>query len=169
MDTQRDPQFHPEDRRTALSLPDFAQQNQITEERVWEMIEEGSVAARFVNDSILILRDGEPTFETGYDLPEIGVREPLSPEEQPANSNVFLEEALQGREDSQDVLLFAQDALARTEELSRQLLATKDELIRMKDEKIAWLTEAIQKKDREIRLLNQRLEDYATLRKFENG
>ncbi|HYX39889.1 MAG TPA: hypothetical protein VE954_42885 [Oligoflexus sp.] len=51
-----------------LNLSDFAQRNQITEDRVWELIEEGELAARFVNDEILILREQEPELDASVEL-----------------------------------------------------------------------------------------------------
>jgi hypothetical protein len=53
-----------------LNLSDFAQRNQITEDRVWELIEEGELAARFVNDEILILREQDALDEPQIDLQE---------------------------------------------------------------------------------------------------
>jgi hypothetical protein len=53
-----------------LNLSDFAQRNQITEDRVWELIEEGELAARFVNDEILILRELDTVGEPQIDLQE---------------------------------------------------------------------------------------------------
>ncbi len=53
-----------------LNLSDFAQRNQITEDRVWELIEEGELAARFVNDEILILREQDADDEPQVDLQE---------------------------------------------------------------------------------------------------
>ena len=53
-----------------LNLSDFAQRNQMTEDRVWELIEEGELAARFVNDEILILREQEAGDEPRIDFPE---------------------------------------------------------------------------------------------------
>lgn len=53
-----------------LNLSDFAQRNQMTEDRVWELIEEGELAARFVNDEILILREQEAGDEPRVDFPE---------------------------------------------------------------------------------------------------
>ncbi len=53
-----------------LNLSDFAQRNQITEDRVWELIEEGELAARFVNDEILILREQDAGDEPQVDLQE---------------------------------------------------------------------------------------------------
>ncbi len=53
-----------------LNLSDFAQRNQITEDRVWELIEEGELAARFVNDEILILREQHTGDEPQVDLQE---------------------------------------------------------------------------------------------------
>jgi len=53
-----------------LNLSDFAQRNQMTEDRVWELIEEGELAARFVNDEILILREQEVSDEPRIDFAE---------------------------------------------------------------------------------------------------
>jgi hypothetical protein len=53
-----------------LNLSDFAQRNQMTEDRVWELIEEGELAARFVNDEILILREQDTLTEPRIDLQE---------------------------------------------------------------------------------------------------
>lgn len=53
-----------------LNLSDFAQRNQMTEDRVWELIEEGELAARFVNDEILILREQEASDEPRIDFEE---------------------------------------------------------------------------------------------------
>ncbi|HET9235979.1 MAG TPA: hypothetical protein VFO10_01940 [Oligoflexus sp.] len=53
-----------------LNLSDFAQRNQMTEDRVWELIEEGELAARFVNDEILILREQETADEPQIDFRE---------------------------------------------------------------------------------------------------
>ena len=186
MDSQREPLIHTEERKTALSLDDFATQNQITQDRVWEMIEEGSISARFVNDAILILRDAEPVLEQAYQLPEIDIRTPEAPPEEEASAiPTSLKPATADEEDGSpedpfspvfpdaqdvdEVLLFAQDALARTRELSRQLLATKDELLRMKDERISGLASTIQEKDREIRALKRQIEDLTTLSKFEKN
>lgn len=61
-----------------LNLSDFAQRNQITEDRVWELIEEGELAARFVNDEILILREQDTGDEPQIDLletPTIAINE----------------------------------------------------------------------------------------------
>ena len=52
-----------------LNLSDFAQRNHMTEDRVWELIEEGELAARFVNDEILILREQEAADEPRIDFP----------------------------------------------------------------------------------------------------
>jgi hypothetical protein len=61
-----------------LNLSDFAQRNQITEDRVWELIEEGELAARFVNDEILILREtdsgGEPQIDL-HETPNIAIHD----------------------------------------------------------------------------------------------
>jgi hypothetical protein len=53
-----------------LNLSDFAQRNQMTVDRVWELIEEGELAARFVNDEILILREQEAGDEPRIDFAE---------------------------------------------------------------------------------------------------
>jgi hypothetical protein len=53
-----------------LNLSDFAQRNQMTEDRVWELIEEGELVARFVNDEILILREQDAGDEPRVDFPE---------------------------------------------------------------------------------------------------
>ncbi|RYZ58737.1 MAG: hypothetical protein EOP07_06125 [Proteobacteria bacterium] len=71
-------------------------------------------------------------------------------------------------EDAQDLLTFAQDALSRNAELSKELLATKNELIRLKDERIAFLSDLLNQKDKEIRSLNRNIEELATLSKFES-
>jgi hypothetical protein len=56
-----------------LNLSDFAQRNQMTEDRVWELIEEGELAARFVNDEILILREQDTVSEPQIDLQDAPV------------------------------------------------------------------------------------------------
>jgi len=53
-----------------LNLSDFAQRNQMTEDRVWELIEEGELAARFINDEILILREHEAGDDPQIDFKE---------------------------------------------------------------------------------------------------
>lgn len=64
-----------------LNLSDFAQRNQMTEDRVWELIEEGELAARFVNDEILILREQDSADEPRIDFhetPQIVIHEESS-------------------------------------------------------------------------------------------
>jgi hypothetical protein len=64
-----------------LNLSDFAQRNQMTEDRVWELIEEGELAARFVNDEILILREQEAADEPRIDFhetPQIAIHDDAS-------------------------------------------------------------------------------------------
>lgn len=61
-----------------LNLSDFAQRNQMTVDRVWELIEEGELAARFVNDEILILREQEAGDEPRIDFadtPQIAIHD----------------------------------------------------------------------------------------------
>lgn len=177
---------HPEQQtgERPLNLSDFAQRNQITEDRVWELIEEGELAARFVNDEILILREQEAAGEPQIELPEApAIFKAAEPEPlpiPPAPETETIVEADPGEtagdleaardeiqnlptEDHRDLLMFAQDAMNRTMDLSRQLLATKDELIRMKDEKILQLQSEMQKNEQEIRRLRKKIEDLETL------
>ncbi len=74
-----------------LNLSAFAQQNQITEDRVWELIEEGELAARFVNDEILILREQDAPAEPEIDFPaapEISVQESAPVERSPVATKI---------------------------------------------------------------------------------
>ncbi len=175
-----------------LNLNDFAQRNHMTEDRVWELIEEGELAARFINDEILILREHEsaevlrepeveaermPVIETGlkdeeYLTIQASSAEPKITKRDPKPEDDFSEfdEGLEFEskremhsDDHRDLLLFAQDAMTRTMELSRQLLATKDELIRFKDEKLLQQQSEIQKQELELRRLKRKIEDLETL------
>ncbi len=173
-----------------LNLSDFAQRNQITEDRVWELIEEGELAARFVNDEILILREqngevdasepsvdpvAEPSIYVNEEplqaLPGIATKAP-SIESRAVVEEDFLafdeemdepSERLNPSDDARDLLIFAQDAMNRTMDLSRQLLATKDELIRLKDEKIVQQQGELGRQEQEIRRMKRKLEDLETL------
>ncbi len=172
MNMNREPVFETEVRRTAPTLSEFASGAQITEDKVWELIEDGQLSAKFIGDSILIMPD-QPSFDRSRAFSET-TKEPafakevrslpeISPDQRPAPQALhddFIE-------DNHDILMFAQDALSRNAELSKELLATKDELIRLKDERISFLTELLQQKEKEIRTLCRSLDELATLRKFE--
>lgn len=153
-----------------LNLSDFAQRNQITEDRVWELIEEGELAARFVNDEILILREHEAMADEPAVIemaavsvlePEVEVTREVKEEAEPAEREPDAE--LPPTDDYRDLLMFAQDAMNRTMDLSRQLLATKDELIRMKSEKVTQLETQVQRQDLELKRLKRKVEDLETL------
>jgi len=181
----------PEQQQTGerpLNLSDFAQHNQITEDRVWELIEEGELAARFVNDEILILREQDHEVES-IDQPRTTTPEPRiefheAPTLDIAASEILPTEPMTTPEirpvapdidamaddhpdlptdDYRDLLVFAQDAMNRTMDLSRQLLSTKDELIRMKSERIQHLETELQRNEQQIRRLKKKVEDLETL------
>lgn len=165
----------------ALTLSNFAQLNQITEDRVWELIEEGELAARFVNDEILILREQEtvpepevepcqPTESMALANVELATPKdadflPIRPEPEPFSELDKEQPDVPGlpSDDHRDLLMFAQDAMNRTMDLSRQLLATKDELMRLKDEKIQQQQGELQRNAQEIRRLKKKIEDLETL------
>lgn len=197
MDIRREPVFESEVGKTAPTLSEFAKKSQITEDKVWELIEEGQVSARFINEAILIMQDhpglevsppknfaiNEPSFSSEPEpLADFIVNETAVPKSSPKLPS-FLEKSfkvveetreeklfqdLDFIEDAQDLLTFAQDALSRNAELSKELLATKNELIRLKDERIAFLSDLLNQKDKEIRSLNRNIEELATLSKFES-
>jgi hypothetical protein len=197
MDIRREPVFESEGKRNAPTLSEFAKNSQITEDKVWELIEEGQVSARFINEAILIMQD-HPALEVSKPV-DFGNNEPsFSAEPEPLADFIvndtpvtksapklpsFLEKSfkvveetreeklfqdLDFIEDSHELLTFAQDALSRNAELSKELLATKNELIRLKDERIAFLSDLLNQKDKEIRSLNRNIEELATLSKFES-
>jgi hypothetical protein len=171
-----------------LSLSDFAQRNQMTEDRVWELIEEGELAARFVNDAILILREqdhlvefadpqsaamAEPRIEF-HEAPTLAISaaevlpaKPMMPDDirpvAPDIDSLADDRPDLPTDDYRDLLVFAQDAMNRTMDLSRQLLSTKDELIRMKDERIQQLETEMQRNEQQIRRLKKQVEDLETL------
>lgn len=196
MEIRREPVFENEARKMAPTLSEFAKKSQITEDKVWELIEEGQVSARFVNESILIMPDvpafdnpkaagpidKQPFFAAENEiLPELTVHArapanvlPKIPSfleksfKAPAEIKPELEfEPLDLAEDSHGLLTFAQDALSRNAELSKELLATKNELLRLKDERIAFLSDLLSQRDKEIRSLNRNIEELATLNNFE--
>ncbi|MBC7661460.1 MAG: hypothetical protein H7249_17325 [Chitinophagaceae bacterium] len=207
MESRREPVFESEQRKTAPTLAEFAKKSQITEDKVWELIEEGQISARFVNESILIMQDQltvfvsnaseihpkEPDFAMEPTMPEFNLNPERSANERNQSARKkdvktttstpsFNDKTYTYRtpepemgplqdydfsEDSSELLTFAQDALSRTAELSKELLATKNELIRLKDERILFLTDLLQKKDVEIRKLNRNIEELATLNNFE--
>ncbi|MBC7532920.1 MAG: hypothetical protein H7318_15205 [Oligoflexus sp.] len=196
MDIRREPVFENEPKKMAPTLAEFARKSQITEDKVWELIEEGQVSARFVNESILIMpdvqafetpkasevADKEPIFAAEVEtLPELNVH-PRAPGKVLPKIPSFLEksfkvpaepqpeldiEHIDFSQDSLGLLTFAQDALSRNAELSKELLATKNELIRLKDERIAFLSDLLNQRDKEIRSLNRNIEELATLNNFE--
>ncbi len=171
MPIQREPIFEMETRKIPTTLQDFAISSQISEDKVWELIEEGQVSARFVGDSILIMPD-QPEVERIPSFSKFSKEPILSPVASPhpdfsANEPHEIVKQLDDFvEDNHDILVFAQDALSRHTELSKELLATKDELIRLKDERIQFLNDLLQQKEKEIRILNREIEEYATLRNF---
>lgn len=172
MNTHSEPVFEAEPRKKAPTLAEFAEHSQITEDKVWELIEDGQISARFVGDRVLILPE-LPTFERVEDYPRTekipefaneSIRSPdISARGEPVqavNTHDFIE-------DNHDILVFAQDALSRNAALSKELLETKDELLRLKDERIGFLTELLSQKEKEIRNLHRNIEEQATLKKFE--
>ncbi len=196
MDLRREPVFEAEPRRSAPTLAEFARKSQITEDKVWELIEDGQVAARFVNDTILIMQEGpqvenpapepvevkktnpltDPRYSpelllTYIDRPTAAkdeAKKPRKPLTAPAqDAEEKSSQANETTEQNNDLLIFAQDSLNRNAELTRELLATKDELVRLKDERIAFLLDQLQEKEREIRLLNRKVDELMTLSKFE--
>ncbi|MES2745980.1 MAG: hypothetical protein V4655_11165 [Bdellovibrionota bacterium] len=172
MEIRREPVFETESRRGAPTLAEFAKNSQISEDKVWELIEDGQVSARFVNDSILIMQD-QPQFDRMLPVegpktePEFSIDSRPLPDISASAPPEEVEHPHDFTEDNHDILAFAQDALSRNAELSKELLATKDELIRLKDERIGFLSELLNQKDKEIRSLNRSLEELATLKKFE--
>lgn len=149
MEITREPAVDSPEPARALTLKEFSSHHHITEDRVWEMIEEGQLSARFVQDTILIFREPEVA---AAPLPQLDI----DPNREPAKT----------QEDQNEMLLFAQDSIARTVELSHQLLATKDELLRLKDEKLGFLEQTIQSKNLEIRQLKRELENMQILQKI---
>lgn len=196
MEIRREPVFENEPRKTAPTLAEFAKKSQITEDKVWELIEDGQISARFVNEAILIMQD-HPILDLPKSLglsakesdfaPEPEVLPDLPPEPEAPETVLpkipsFLAKSFKApvgttpetdlqcvdfTEDSSDLLTFAQDALSRNAELSKELLATKNELIRLKDERIAFLNDLLSQRDHEIRSLNRNIEELATLNNFE--
>ncbi|RZA25536.1 MAG: hypothetical protein EOP10_06580 [Proteobacteria bacterium] len=172
MEIRREPVFETESRRGAPTLAEFAKNSQISEDKVWELIEDGQVSARFVNDSILIMQD-QPQFDRMLPVegpktePEFSIDSRPLPDISASAPSEEIEHPHDFTEDNHDILAFAQDALSRNAELSKELLATKDELLRLKDERISFLSELLTQKDKEIRSLNRSLEEFATLKKFE--
>ena len=190
MNFDREPMIEPEDGLRAPTLREYAKAHAMTEDKVWELIEEGELSARFVNDTILIFREQERTdiplvddqpvesiSQREADLPQgsthAGEIRPIaeakaSSPQSPAHAESEKHEPdtlgyVAAPSDSSDLLLFAQDALARTMDLSQQLLATKDELLRLRDEKIQWLEKQLTAKDDELRRVKRELENFATL------
>jgi len=243
MEFRREPMFESEPKKTAPTLAEFAKKSQITEDKVWELIEEGQVSARFVNESILIMQDHpsldispaveveglgtvkardpdihrekdrvvpkdsgsgktkvmdstnaalatkpkdirqgpdfapEPRVSAAGTEPQVAVPKttPKLPSfleksfKYPANPAPEAEfQSLDIPSNSSDLLVFAQDALSHNNELSKELLATKNELIRLKDERIAFLSDLLAQRDKDIRSLNRKLEELATLSNFES-
>lgn len=190
MEISREPAIDGTEVTRALTLKEYSLRHQLTEDRVWEMIEEGELSARFVNDTILIYRESEevtdtsPRLDIDFEAPSYLMTELLgTPNSQPkampvphldlrpdstgtgpAEADSSTPERVP--ESQSDLLLFAQDSIARTVELSHQLLATKDELLRLKDEKLAFLERSLQDKDLEIRSLKRELENMQILNKF---
>ncbi len=195
MDYRREPMIESEQRKTAPTLAEFAKKSQITEDRVWELIEEGQVSARFVNEAILIMQDlpsldlpptlmvqtKEPTFAPETRV--LAAADPVVslPKAAPKLPS-FLEKSFKSVDskdpdpefqkldivdNSAELLAFAQDALSHNCELSKELLVTKNEVIKLKDERIAFLSDLLSQRDREIRSLNRNLEELATLSNFE--
>jgi hypothetical protein len=172
MDMRNEPIFESEGRKGASTLAEFARSGKISEDKVWELIEEGHLAARLVDDAILIMPD-QPRFdrisqESGprkgpeYDAP----LRPLPDFAAPVDSRIS-DQTPDFTADNRDILAFAQDALSRQAELSKELLEAKDELIRLKDERIAFLCDLLSQRDKEIRHLNRSIEELTTLTKFE--
>ena len=187
MDIPREPVFELEDSVPTVTIHDFAKKNQITEEHVWDMIEEGALPARLVNDAVVIWN------EVAKPKPSATMKQAPAPSNEPAVTikNEFLPksqlrsfhesvrehvepepipfaELPASFEASDDFLIFAQDALARNTELSQQLLATKDQVIRLKDGEITELKRQIQESQLEIRRLNRQIEELETLTRFES-
>lgn len=172
MEIRREPIFEADMRKSAPTLSEFAIQSQISEDKVWELIEEGQVSARFVNESILIMQD-QPAVDRvqGFDslpkAPHLALESAALPE---ISAKTFAKEESYPNdlsENNSDILVFAQDALSRHAELSKEMLATKDELMRLKDEKILFLSDLLGLKEKEIKRLNRSLEELATLKKFD--
>lgn len=172
MEIRGEPVFETEPRKSAPTLAEFAISSQITEDKVWELIEDGQVSARFVGDRVLILPelpafDRTQVIESYEKVPEFSTETRGLPDISAKNEPVRDAHNDDFIEDNHDILVFAQDALSRNAALSKELLATKDELLRLKDERISFLTELLGQKDKEIRNLNRNIEELATLKKFE--
>ncbi|MCX6127663.1 MAG: hypothetical protein NTX25_01200 [Proteobacteria bacterium] len=174
----------------SISLRDFAKQKKITENKVWELIEDGELAARFVNDEIMLIRDPSPKSESleplvdlnGSTDPEIAIAfaaasistEQLCTDLEEGSDftrnqdrfNKIDKQTHSNSQDSRALLKFAQDAMNRTRQLSEQLLATKDELLRLKDEQIRQLQQRIDEQERDLRLLRRQKENLETLCKI---
>lgn len=165
----------------SCSLRDFAVQEQVTEERVWEMIEEGQLSARFINDTILIFRDSpgrslaaapEPSREPQVEESSwVDCGSDIQASQSPVSLPSFHREekapsapALSLKEES-----LSASSLKRALELSEELLEAKELILRLKDEKIQQLEKQILGTEQEVKKLRREVENYQTLCKVSNN
>lgn len=164
MDLSTEPQVDLQEGGKSLTLREFALQEQITEERVWEMIEEGELSARFVNETILIYR--ECPREQTFTIPNGKPQEPQV--EEPDWQGDHLDfgatpEASILPEPDPKLSKSSSPTLARALELAQQLLDAKEAILQLKDDKISNLEKQLTEKDAEIKKLRREVENYQTL------
>lgn len=156
MQRSREPRIESLGNFSAPTMREYALSHQLSENQVWEMIEEGEISARFLNDEIHIFR--EPDAETKTDrAPTASFRERLS-----------------GNLDLNDLTpdLGAGDKPENNEitiQLLRENLRDKEELLSLKSEKILILEEKIVCLEEKIRQLKRENENLATLQRISNN
>jgi hypothetical protein len=167
MHLSKEPLIELDLQQTGLTLRDYATTRHLTENQVWEMIEDGNLSARFLNDNIFVFQEAQkaPFFYSDKDAPIVSASadpdEKVKPTE--ALSHATLEEA---KNERPDVSLPDPLKVGYDQTVFEKLLTAKDDLIYLKDEKIIFLEEKIQHLEIRLKQLQRELENYATLHKI---
>ncbi len=172
MEVSFEPEIDLQERVKAVTLGEFALLQQITEERVWEMLEEGQLSARFINDTILIFRESLETESVSIQAPLARMPEAAQAYEPAIDTDSWLPHEIEIRapEAQAQKEVFAEDSLSKQNiALAESLLKAKDELLALKDDKIFFLQKQIEAHEDEKRRLRRELENYQTLCKISSN
>ncbi len=179
MELQREPVIELEPQTQPKTLKEYATLQKMTENQVWELIEEGELSARFLNESIFVFQEPKIADELPKDADLSSNFLSLSSETSPCEPGISPSQLLNNAEsipselqDSESIQHFY-DSLALTREahqhaleVYQKLLKSKDEIMTLKDEKIAALEAQIAEGNTIIKQMQRELENYATLLKI---
>ncbi len=177
MSLSKEPLIEPDFDNRSLTLREYARTRQLTENQVWELIEDGNLSARFLNDNIFVFQESKgehPAIDTLVDTQNPNpLQVTLLQDKSKCLVGDLREEFNEKSFDAIDISIEGQnrleidfDSYRKSIEIFEKLLKSKDDIIALKDEKIALLEAKIEGLEVKTKHINRELENYATLHKI---